>query len=52
MGNGVTNKSGSQYGQASQNGREDIGERFKSNRKKKIITYVLKSTKKDHSRSA
>jgi hypothetical protein len=44
LGNEGTNKSSDRYGHTSQNGREDLGECFKSNKKEKIITYVLKST--------
>jgi hypothetical protein len=35
MGNKVTNKSGDWYGQTSQNGRKDVEETFKSNKKRK-----------------
>jgi hypothetical protein len=50
LGNEVTNKSGNRYDQTSQNGRVDLGERFKS-KEEKIMIYVLKSTKKGHSTS-
>jgi hypothetical protein len=51
LGNEVTNKPGDRYDQTSQNGSEDLGECFKSNKKGKIMTYVSTSTKKNHSAS-
>jgi hypothetical protein len=51
MGNEVTNKSGNRYDQTSQNEREDLGECFKSNKKGKVMSYILKSTKNGHSTS-
>jgi hypothetical protein len=49
LGNEFTNKSNYWYDQTSQNGREDLEESFKSNKKETITAYVLKFTKKGHS---
>jgi tyrosine-protein phosphatase YwqE len=45
LGNEVINKSGDWYDETSQNGGEELGEGFKSNKKAKIVLYVLKTTK-------
>jgi hypothetical protein len=49
--NEITNKSGDLDGQTSQNGRDDLGKSFKSNKKGKIKTYILKFTKNSDSTS-
>jgi hypothetical protein len=47
--NEVTNKLSDWFEQTSQNGREDLGESFRSKKKGKIMAYVLIFTKRGHS---